>query len=188
LAPGLSHAGGNLVATSGGITAAALPGVVRIVIVLSQLIWENLLDEFRWPRSPFERVAYIDGVVCGEVKIATTLTLPDAEMRPTYFRVSGEAMSQAGEHFRGFGMQRLAQVHTHPGRDVRHSPFDDENAYSQMDGAVSIVLPEHARRLPELNECGVHVRDERGWRRLGLRDIEHFIRILPGCLDFRRYE
>ena len=158
------------------------------MIVLSQLIWQTLLDEFRWPRSAVERVAYIDGLTCGEIRIATTLTLPNAEMYPTHFTVSGEAMSEAGRHFRRFDMERLAQVHTHPTRDVRHSPFDDENAYSQMDGAVSIVLPYHARRRPELNECGVHVRDHRGWCQLNVHVIERVIRILPGCLDFRRYE
>src|SRR5439155_13071498 len=103
-----------------GIAAAPLPRTVwiRIMIVMSELIWEVLLDEFRWPRSAVERVAYIDGVGCDEVKIATTLTLPDANMHPTYFTVSGEAMSEAGQHFRRYGMERLAQVHTQPGGDV----------------------------------------------------------------------
>jgi len=158
------------------------------MIVLSELIWQALLDEFRWPRASVERVAYIDGVVENDVSIATTLTLPNAAMHTAYFTVSGEAMSQAGQHFRPHGMQRLAQVHTHPGRDVRHSRFDDENAYSQMDGAISIVLPSHARRRPELTECGVHVRDEREWRRLGVQEIDRTIRVVPGVLDFRRYE
>lgn len=158
------------------------------MIVLSQLIWETLLDEFRWPRSAVERVAYIDGIAWAGISIATTLTFPNAEMHPTYFTVSGDAMSEAGQHFRRFGMERLAQVHTHPSRDVRHSPFDDENAYSQMDGALSIVLPNHARRRPDLTDCGVHLRDGSGWRRLGARDIEGIIRILPGCLDFRKYK
>ncbi|TAM79800.1 MAG: hypothetical protein EPN47_18585 [Acidobacteria bacterium] len=156
------------------------------MIELTELIWEKLLDEFRWPDTHVERVAYIDGVACGEVKVATTLTLPRAEMHPTYFTVSGEAMSEAGRHFRRFGMERFVQVHTHPGKDVRHSRFDSDNAYSQMDGAISIVLPYHARRRPKLSECGVYVRGEFGWRRLRVREIEHVIRILPGCLDFRR--
>jgi len=157
------------------------------MIVLSQLIWDALLDEFRWPRSAVERVAYIDGIACGQVQIATTLTLPNAEMHPGYFLASGAAMSEAGQHFRPFGMQRLAQVHTHPGQDVDHSPFDDENAYSQLDDSVSIVVPSHARHRPNLNACGVHVRDAGGWRRLGVKEIERTIRLIPGCLDFRRY-
>jgi len=158
------------------------------MIVLSEAIWQTLLDEFRWPRAAVERIAYIDGIGCGDIKVATSLTLPNAAMHRTYFTVSGEAMSEAGQHFSRFGMERLAQVHTHPGRDMRHSPFDDENAYSQMNGAVSIVLPHHARFRPDLGECGIHVRDDSGWRRLNVGEIEPIIRILPGCLDFRRYK
>lgn len=158
------------------------------MIVLSEAIWQMLLDEFRWPRATVERIAYIDGIACGDIKVATSLTLPNAEMHRANFTVSGESMSEAGQHFTRFGMERLAQAHTHPSRDVRHSPFDDENAYSQMDGAVSIVLPHHARFRPDLAECGIHVRDDRGWRRLNVGEIETIIRVLPGCLDFRRYK
>ena len=158
------------------------------MIILSQLILDILLDEFRWPRSAVERVAYIDGIACEDLQIATTVTLPNAAMYPRYFTVSGGAMSEAGRHFRPLGMQRLAQVHTHPGEDVNHSQFDDENAYSQLDGSVSIVMPHHARRRPALADCAVHVRDASGWRRLEIEEIDHFIRMIPGCLDFRRYE
>ena len=158
------------------------------MILLSQLIFDTLLDEFRWPRSSLERVAYIDGIACGDVKIATTLTLPYAAMHPRHFTVSGAAMSEAGRHFRTFGIERLAQVHTHPGADVNHSDFDDENAYSQLDRAVSIVMPHHARMRPTLAECGVHIRDASGWRRLNTKEIDELIRLFPGCLDFRRYQ
>jgi len=156
-------------------------------MLLSELLWGTLLEEFRWPRRAVERVAYIDGIQAGETHIATTLTLPNAEMYPGHFTVSGNAMSEAGKHFRAFQIQRLAQVHTHPGRDVRHSPFDDDNAYSQMDDALSIVIPQHARTRPELTECGVHIRDANGWRRLGTKEITNRIVMIPGCLDFRRY-
>lgn len=158
------------------------------MILLSQVIWDALLEEFRWPRSAVERVAYLDGIALGDVKIATSVTLPNAQMHPRYFTVSGEAMSEAGRHFREFQMQRLAQVHTHPGTDVNHSRFDDENAYSQLDSAISIVMPDHARRRPALMDCGVHIREDGGWRRLPTKEIGEVIRLIPGCLDFRRYE
>lgn len=157
------------------------------MILLSQILFDVLLDEFRWPRAAVERVAYIDGVALADLLIATTVTLPNAEMHPRYFTVSGTAMSEAGQHFRRFGMQRLAQVHTHPGRDVNHSPFDDENAYSQMDGSLSIVMPRHACDRPLLTDCGVHIRETSEWRRLSVGEIETTIRMIPGCLDFRRF-
>ena len=71
---------------------------------------------------------------------------------------------------------------------MNHSDYDDENAYSQMDGALSIVMPHHARKRPTLIECGVHIREIKGWRRLDTKEVEQVIRLIPGCLDFRRYE
>lgn len=157
------------------------------MMLLSAILWDALLDEFRWPRSAVERVGYIDGFQFGEIEIATTLTFPDAMLCPGYFTVSGAAMSEAGKHFRVFGMQRLVQVHTHPGRDVRHSEFDDANTYSQRNGALSIVVPYHARRRTAVSDCGVHIRLDSGWVRLRPKEISKQIQIIPGCLDFRRY-
>jgi len=157
------------------------------MIILTELIWDSLLNEFQWPRTRVERVAYIDGVQCGDSQIATTLTFPNAAMQPAYFTVSAAAMSEAGKHFRRFGMERLIQAHTHPGPLVEHSPFDDENAYSQLDGSVSIVIPNHARHRPDLTDCGIHIREPEGWRLLCAKEIERYIRLIPGCLDFRRF-
>jgi len=156
------------------------------VIILSQTIWESLLHNFQLPRAPLERVAYLDGVAFEDIQIATTITLPNAQMFPRYFRVSGDAMSEAGQHFRRYGLSRLAQVHTHPNGYTEHSPFDDENAYSQLDGAISIVMPHHARHRPGLADCTVHLRTPIGWEQLSAADSKHTIRIVPGCLDFRR--
>lgn len=155
------------------------------MIILSELIWETLLGEFRWPRCPVERVAYIDGVELQGTLVATTVTLPNAELHPRHFTVSGEAMSEAGQHFREFGLRRIAQVHTHPGRRVDHSPFDDDNAYSHLDGAVSIVVPSHARHRPGLLECGVHLREGAGWHMLSEQEVSRLIKCIPGCLDYR---
>lgn len=158
------------------------------MIILSQSIWDAILKEFHWPLLKVERVAYIDGIRCGDSLVATTLTFPNAEMHLRYFTVSGDSMSEAGQHFRHFGMERLAQVHTHPGSDVSHSLFDDENAYCQLDGSVSIVIPYYGQYRSDLTKCGVHIREPNGWRRLNKGEIEHVIKIIPGCLDFRRIE
>lgn len=157
------------------------------MIILSELLWDTLLEEFRWPRTDVERVAYIDGFEFEEMGIATTLTFPEARLYPRHYSVSGNAMSEAGKHFRAYGMQRLAQVHTHPGRDARHSEFDDGNAYSQMNGAISIVIPYHGRRRPAVFDCGVHLRSDAGWSKLCLKEVTKLFQVVPGCLDFRRH-
>jgi len=157
------------------------------MIVVSDLFWGVLLDNFAWPKSRLERVAYIDGVAASDdLSVATTLVFPNAKLYERHFEVTAEAMSQAGRHFRAYHLQRVAQVHTHPGDWVDHSQYDDEMAYSQHLGAVSIVMPNHARSRPALSNCGVHVREEQGWRMLAQSEISSYISLVPGLLDFRR--
>lgn len=151
-------------------------------------IWSRLLDEFaRFPRG-VERVAYLDGVRLAGDGVVTTLVFPDAHCTPGYYTVSSDAMSEAGQHFRRFGMVRLAQAHTHGGDWVEHSPRDDAMAYSQRLGALSIVLPEHARHrpLPIDPVTGVLVKESDGWRLLNEDEVLDWIRLVPGFLDNRR--
>ena len=156
------------------------------MIILPDILWSRMLDEFRWPRKSLERVAYLDGVVTGAGAIITTVTLPNARLEKSHFTVPPEAMSECGTHFRKFSMVRIAQVHTHPGEWIDHSPYDDQMAYSQHRGAMSIVLPKHAKKRPQLTDCGVHIRTEEKWERLPQEKIGELIRQIPGFLDFRR--
>jgi len=139
------------------------------------------------PKGRLERVAYIDGVAASDdMSVATTLVFPNAKLNERHFEVSAEAMSQAGRHFRAYHLQRLAQVHTHPGDWVDHSQYDDEMAYSQHRGAVSIVMPNHASCRPALSGCGVHVREDGGWRMLAQSEISSYVSVVPAQFDFRR--
>jgi hypothetical protein len=156
------------------------------MITLPDSIWTRLLDEFRWPRKRVERVAYFDGLITATDSIVTTLTFPNARLEKTHFTVSSEAMSECGAHFRKLTLARIAQVHTHPEAWVGHSPYDDQMAYSQHVGAVSIVLPGHARKRPDLRDCGIHVRTQAGWVQITPDEIDELIRQIPGLLDFRR--
>jgi hypothetical protein len=155
------------------------------MIIIPERIWEDLLDAFRWPKAQLERVAYLDGIRTTELSIVTTLALPHADLLPLRYYVTPEAMSQAGAHFRKHGLRRLAQVHTHPEDWTGHSPWDDELAYSQETGAVSIVLPYHAQTRPALGDAGVHVRTDTGWQELRSTQVQNYIRLVPSLLDFR---
>ncbi len=162
------------------------------MITIPETIWTRMLDEFEGEAREVEQVAYFDGIVIEDaermVGVATTLTIPDALLEAGRFEVSPEAMSQAGKHFRRCRMQRLAQVHTHPSAWVGHSPWDDQRAYSQAVGAISIVLPDFARNRPTLEQAGVHVRTRTGWRQLSEEEKAQRLRLVPGYLDFRKHE
>jgi hypothetical protein len=156
------------------------------VIVIPEAIWDRLLDEFARTRGPVERVAFLDGVRSGDVGVVTTLTIPDAELSPGFYDVSAEAMSQAGAHLRQHAMARLAQVHTHGFDGCQHSSRDDAMAYSQREGATSIVLPHHAAHRPRPEHGAIHRRTEHGWIVLEPRAAAAAIHIVPSLLDFRR--
>lgn len=147
--------------------------------------WSQLLDGFNRDRSKNERVAYLDGVRMsgsGE-SVVTTLTVPRATAFPTYFYIQPEDVVAAGRHLFRDGLHRLAQVHSHPGRSVDHSDYDDGRAYSQRVGAISIVVPLHGRTRPTLLECGIHVRSPEKWVRLSPEDATAVVRQVASVND-----
>jgi hypothetical protein len=160
------------------------------VLTIPDPLWRTLLDTFATAPPGHERVAYLDGIryrdPAGTMQgIATTVTVPDAVTSPGNFTVSAAAMDQAGDHFDVLGLVRLAQVHTHGNHWVNHSWVDDQRAYSQRDGALSLVLPFHATGRPTLWQAGVHLREPVGWRRVTGEEINTLIRLLPGLIDHR---
>lgn len=160
---------------------------------IPEAIWCATLDLFAAHPPGVERVAYLDGFRIDEsgypdlapdtlALVATTVVVPDAVLSPRNYVVPAEAVSAAGRHLRIERMTRVAQVHTHGNNWVEHSPTDDDRAYSQRPGALSIVLPFHATTRPEIGECGVHIRTSAGWQRVRADCV---IKIIPSVLDHR---
>lgn len=155
------------------------------MIYVPQALWLQMYDLLAETPGDVERVVYLDGVWFKTGGVVTTLTIPHADLAAGGYEVSSDAMSQAGKHLRQLCMTRLAQAHTHPGEWVGHSPKDGEASYSQMSGAVSIVIPQHGIAHPPLCQTGVHLRNRQTWRQLCIEEIGDHIQILPSVLDFR---
>lgn len=160
------------------------------MLTLTDATWKQMLTMLATSPPGVERVAYLDGVRTDAgtslgMGIVTTVSVPYAVQSVGHFTVSAEEMSRAGAHLRRHGLVRLAQVHTHPGHDTRHSPTDDESAYSRKAGAVSIVLPWNAAGDPSVTDGTVHVHNGHGWHRLSQADAEAFIRVIPATVDTR---
>ncbi|BDI34044.1 hypothetical protein CCAX7_60950 [Capsulimonas corticalis] len=158
------------------------------MIYISESTWQTMLKELARTKGNVERVAFLDGPRRGGIGFVTTVTLPDAILAPGSYDVTPAAMSQAGKHLRRFQIERLAQIHTHDGDWVNHSGKDSSQAYSQMPGALSIVLPRHGREAPMPSESGIHIREEHGWRRLDTDEVDATFLIIPSVLDFRSPE
>lgn len=161
---------------------------------IPEAVWTAVLDAFADNEPGVERVCYLDGLVVDdsgypasaegavETRVAITVVVPDAILRPRDYVVPSDAVSAAGRHLRTERMIRVAQVHTHGNDWVDHSQTDDARAYSQRLGAVSIVMPFHGADRPGPSECGVHVRTARGWQRV---QPESVIKLIPSVIDQR---
>lgn len=157
------------------------------MLTLTDATWQQLLELLATSPTGVERIAYLDGVRTSSGDgLVTTVTVPHAKQHAGHFTVSAQEMSRAGAHLRAHRLVRLAQVHTHPGADIRHSTTDDERAYSRKAGAVSIVLPWHAKGDPAPTNGAIHIHDGNDWRRLNQADAEALIHLVPATIDTRR--
>lgn len=155
------------------------------MIVIPEGLWEALLDRFADQPPEVERIAFLDGYRVEGIGVATTLVLPEADCYPGFYTVRAAAMSAAGAHLRQYQMQRLMQVHTHGNAGLDHSVRDDQMAYSQRTGALSLVLPYHARRRPAPWVGQLHVRDRDGWHAVPEAEMSQFLTVVPALIDQR---
>jgi len=76
-------------------------------------------------------------------------------------------------------LQVLADIHTHPGRDVGQSSIDQAHAMVPVSGHVAMIAPYfgHTSRWT-LNEVGIHMLEDGGhWTRFHARDRNAPIRL-----------
>ena len=167
---------------------AANAGAPRTLFVPESVV----IDSWRALRATAE--AGCEGVVMWagprhqhglDVQVVTTVLTPAQEVSPGRYHIPYESVRQMGVSLRQRGLVNLAQLHTHPGRPVTHSPYDDENAFSSQEGAVSIVWPSYGREVPALGDWGVHERRSGRWVRLGLDEAQARITLIPPVVDLR---
>lgn len=85
------------------------------------------------------------------------------------YSVSAPAIGEMATATRHRGWVNLAQVHTHPGREIEHSRYDDDQANSRR--ALSVVLPFYGkwqRTWPA--GVGVHEFQDDYWHLLSEND------------------
>lgn len=74
---------------------------------------------------------------------------PDQHAARDIFRIPPKAMTGLMAHLRARRLSLAVQVHSHPGRAF-HSRADDVWAVVRHEGALSIVVPDFAKRIDAL--------------------------------------
>ncbi len=125
------------------------------------------------------------GVVGDVIQVVTTVVVPDQIGLEGSFVVPHEAVRRMGAALRSNGLVNLAQLHTHPGAWVGHSAWDDAEAYSRRNGALSIVWPFYGALLPSLEMCGVHECQDGCWVQLHGEQRARRMQLVDSVLDLR---
>jgi proteasome lid subunit RPN8/RPN11 len=89
--------------------------------------------------------------------------VPEAEHTAGSVFVSREAFADAANIARSNGLGILAQVHSHPGSDTRHSDGDDRLIILPFEGMLSLVAPSYGAELNTISDFGVHQFQNTRW-------------------------
>jgi hypothetical protein len=111
--------------------------------------------------------------------LATTIVIPHQENSRCNFHISGEAMKLVSQTTRPLDLVNLAQVHTHPGKMVKHSGYDNDHVNSR--NTLSIILPNYGL-IPKHWPIGIGVHEFQNdtWHTLSKRQANMRIRIVDG--------
>ena len=77
--------------------------------------------------------------------------------------VSAAEFAEVARRARAMGLGVLAQVHSHPGRDTRHSDGDDDLVVMPFESMLSLVAPRYGRTLTSITNFSIHQFQDHRW-------------------------
>ena len=166
------------------MTAGRLVGALSELRIDAQLLHASWAAVSKRGRGRAEAEVLWGGRVrgdIGEILVAIEPVGVGVEARANWYRVSAGAHARVARVLEACGCVLLAQVHSHPGTDVSHSPTDDDHPFARDDGFFSIVWPEFARgATAPLRRWGVHEIRGGQWTRLEYAAAASRISVVSG--------
>jgi hypothetical protein len=145
---------------------------------------EDALRTFGGPDGPHEGMVFWGGLEFGDITLFTTVVVPRCQHHATGVFCDEVAVRDAVRFLRMHRVGLLAQVHSHPGDDVRHSDGDDLLIFLPFDGMLSIVVQRYGLHgmLP-INSSGIHQFQHKKWT-LCTQNLDA-ITVIPRGVDLR---
>lgn len=111
--------------------------------------------------------------------------VPDADHGPGHVSADRRAVGAAARAARSRQLGILAQVHSHPGDDARHSDGDDELVLMPFENMLSIVAPRFGLTLVSLDQACVHQFQDGRWVLCSAASVAKGVTCLEPALDLR---
>src|SRR5487761_1115925 len=141
------------------------PARGRLVVAESVLAaTSRILTSFEGEDGDHEGIAFWLGrLVSGDTYVLAAIR-PEAEHTFGSVLASEGAVGEISRRARALGLGVVAQVHSHPGSETRHSDGDDELVLMPFEGMYSLVVAYYGRgRLDTTGGLGVHQCQDGRW-------------------------
>jgi proteasome lid subunit RPN8/RPN11 len=156
-----------------------LPAVGRLVVTESVLVrTHELLQRAGRARPPHEGLVWWLGRQIGADTLVLACHSPPCESGPRFVFTDEAAVGAGSRMARVRRLGIVAQVHSHPGADTRHSDGDDDIMLMPFGGMFSLVVGNYGADaiLPE-DGAGLHQFQDGRW--ILVRQAEPALIVVP---------
>ena len=130
-------------------------------LLLPEAIWTSTLSVLRpYAAARVEGGCLWYGRRNGQSATAMLIGIPKQINRTRNFQIPPDALAELNMRIPD-SLVVVAQIHLHPGVDVRHSHWDDQLVVSRR--MFSLVLPNYGAPPCILSSAGIHAHDGRCW-------------------------
>jgi hypothetical protein len=153
-------------------------------LVIAPNLWNATLDVLQsYSRRGVEAGCFWYGTRNDNYALASLLAIPQQVNRRQNFHIPADSLAEMTQMASASGLVAVAQIHTHPGVDVKHSPWDDAQIVSQ--NVWSLVMPNYGKLPVNFSDVGVHRFRDGRWRRLTADEVGKTLLIQPLLVDAR---
>ena len=110
-----------------------------------------------------EGLCFWAGLEGSDVTKFEAVIVPVAQADPLGVFVSAVEFAAAAGKAHAMGLGILAQVHSHPGADTRHSDGDDELVVMPFENMFSVVAPFYGRTVRSIGDFSIHQFQDHRW-------------------------
>lgn len=132
-----------------------------------------------------EGLVFWAGAQHGPLTVFTTVVIPPTDHRHGGVFVTERGFGAAVRVARAQRLLILAQVHSHPGNDARHSDGDDELIVMPFAGMLSVVVPWFGVGWQRLETACVHQFQSSAWVLCTQDSVREGITVAPALVDAR---
>lgn len=140
------------------------------------------LQDSRGDDGPHEGIVLWAGRVVGADVLVASAIVPHAEHTWGSVRIGHAAVGAAARAARAVALVIVAQIHSHPGSDTRHSDGDDAMILLPHEGMFSVVVGNYGAGGFLAQSVGVHQFQNGRW--VAISDNNEAMLIIPSSFGY----